>query len=97
MINDAAHAARLAIQRHQNTHRYENTHLVGHVGDAVPGVVHGVPSITAGSPAGADTQGSRSDAPDLMEQLRQLGQLRDAGILTEEEFTSKKAEILLRL
>ncbi|XHM63343.1 SHOCT domain-containing protein [Streptomyces nigra] len=32
-----------------------------------------------------------------MEQLRQLAELRDAGILAEEEFTSKKAEILARM
>ncbi|MFJ6931098.1 SHOCT domain-containing protein [Streptomyces nigra] len=32
-----------------------------------------------------------------MEQLRQLAELRDAGILSEEEFTSKKAEILARM
>ncbi|MEW2422396.1 SHOCT domain-containing protein [Streptomyces nigra] len=32
-----------------------------------------------------------------MEQLRRLAELRDAGILSEEEFTSKKAEILARM
>ncbi|MFD6310728.1 SHOCT domain-containing protein [Streptomyces nigra] len=32
-----------------------------------------------------------------MEQLRQLAELRDAGNLSEEEFTSKKAEILARM
>lgn len=34
---------------------------------------------------------------DPMEQLRQLGQLKDAGVLTDEEFQTKKAEILARL
>jgi len=32
-----------------------------------------------------------------MEQLRQLRALRDAGVLTEEEFAAKKAEILSRV
>ncbi|MGX1492575.1 hypothetical protein RKD41_004834 [Streptomyces tendae] len=32
-----------------------------------------------------------------VEQLRQLAELRDVGILSEEEFTSKKAEILARM
>ena len=32
--------------------------------------------------------------PDLVEQLRRLGELRDAGILTEEEFAAQKAKIL---
>ncbi|WP_279627303.1 SHOCT domain-containing protein [Streptomyces viridosporus] len=29
--------------------------------------------------------------------MRQLAELRDAGILSEEEFTAKKAEILARM
>lgn len=36
-------------------------------------------------------------ATDHLSQLKQLGELRDAGILTEEEFGAKKAEILSRL
>jgi hypothetical protein len=36
-------------------------------------------------------------APDSMAQLKQLGELRDAGILTEEEFGAKKASILARM
>jgi len=35
--------------------------------------------------------------PDVMTQLKQLGELRDAGILTLQEFESKKAELLTRL
>ncbi|MBF4567194.1 SHOCT domain-containing protein [Plantibacter sp. VKM Ac-2880] len=34
---------------------------------------------------------------DITEQLHKLGSLRDAGILTDAEFTSKKAELLARL
>lgn len=36
-------------------------------------------------------------APDVMAQLKSLGELRDAGVLTEEEFAAKKAELLKRL
>jgi Domain of unknown function (DUF4429)/Short C-terminal domain len=36
-------------------------------------------------------------APDLFAQLEQLGKLRDAGVLTNEEFEAKKAELLRRL
>lgn len=36
-------------------------------------------------------------APDVADQLAKLGQLRDAGVLTEEEFSSKKAELLSRM
>ena len=35
--------------------------------------------------------------PDVTDQLRKLGELRDAGIVTEEEFAAKKAELLSRL
>lgn len=75
-INDAAHAARLTIQRAQNTHRYETA--------ATQGAVE-------------PTRTQAHFAPDAIEQLRQLGQLRDAGVLTEEEFAAKKAQILSRL
>jgi hypothetical protein len=34
---------------------------------------------------------------DLIAQLQKLGERRDAGILTDEEFTAKKREILARL
>jgi hypothetical protein len=33
-------------------------------------------------------------APDPIEQLTKLGQLRDSGVLTEEEFAQQKAKIL---
>lgn len=36
-------------------------------------------------------------APDPMDQLRKLAELRDAGILTADEFESKKAELLNRM
>lgn len=36
-------------------------------------------------------------APDLTVQLQQLAALRDAGVLTEEEFAAKKADILARI
>lgn len=51
------------------------------------------PADTAvGSP-----QVNPTDAADPYAQLRPLGELRDSGILTEEEFAAKKAEILSRL
>ena len=36
-------------------------------------------------------------APDVLVQLEKLGQLRDSGIVTEEEFEAKKADLLSRL
>lgn len=40
---------------------------------------------------------SGSDANSILALIEQLNQLREKGILTEEEFTSKKAELLKRL
>ncbi len=34
------------------------------------------------------------DAPDMLDQLQKLGELRDAGVLTEAEFAAQKAKIL---
>lgn len=34
---------------------------------------------------------------DVLEQLRKLGELRDSGVLTDEEFQAKKAELLKRI
>ncbi len=50
------------------------------------------PSTSAAAPAPAATAG-----PSAMEQLKQLGELRDAGVLTAEEFEAKKTELLARL
>lgn len=49
-----------------------------------------------GSTASAETSAATS-ADDVFDQLRKLGDLRDAGIVTTEEFEAKKAELLARL
>ncbi|TCO45200.1 putative oligomerization/nucleic acid binding protein [Kribbella antiqua] len=38
-----------------------------------------------------------SPAPDNLAQLKQLGELRDAGVLSDDEFNAKKSEILGRM
>ena len=35
--------------------------------------------------------------PSVMDQIAQLGQFHDAGILTDEEFAAKKADLLAKL
>ena len=47
--------------------------------------------------AGAATPGLTAPTADPIEQLKKLGELRDAGLLTEHEFASKKADLLARL
>jgi hypothetical protein len=53
----------------------------------------------ASSPTSAppDPPASASPGPDAMDQIRRLGELREAGFLTGEEFAAKKAELLSRL
>ena len=59
--------------------------------------------VTAAIPAqreperpGARAAGTAAD-PDAVDLLRKLGDLRDAGVLTEDEFAAKKAELLRRI
>lgn len=40
---------------------------------------------------------SATGQPDLLDAIRKLGELRDAGLLTEDEFQTKKSELLARL
>jgi hypothetical protein len=46
--------------------------------------------VTAASPQPA----AGGIEPDTVEQLKQLGQLRDQGVLTDEEFAAQKAKVL---
>lgn len=80
-INEAGHTARSAIQQRQNTMRYEGNY------SGAPGA-----HVPAATPTPAAVAG-----PDPMTQLRELGALKEAGILTEDEFAAKKAEILSRM
>jgi hypothetical protein len=41
--------------------------------------------------------GETTTAPDVMDQLTKLGGLREAGVITEEEFQAKKADLLARV
>ena len=45
-------------------------------------------------PAPAPQAAASSGTDDMIEQLRKLGELRDSGILTDEEFAAQKAKIL---
>ena len=48
----------------------------------------------AAGPAGPAAQQAYEPEPDLVSQLARLAQLRDAGVLTKEEFQKAKAELL---
>jgi hypothetical protein len=49
------------------------------------------------SRAAAMQQPPPASGPELLDQLKKLGELRDAGVLTEDEFQAKKTEILARI
>lgn len=52
------------------------------------------PAAAPAAPPVAPPPPSTTDTQTLIDQLRQLGELRDAGVLTEAEFEVKKAQIL---
>lgn len=54
------------------------------------------PSATPSVPDAVSTQAT-STAPDIPSQLKQLAELRDAGILTSEEFDAQKGQLLARM
>jgi hypothetical protein len=54
----------------------------------------GYPAATAAPPEAAPAAAPRADAAGQLELLAKLGELKQSGILTEEEFQAKKAEIL---
>lgn len=52
---------------------------------------------SSAAPPPPPPSGSAPGPPDVMEQIARLGQLRDAGLLTDDEFAAKKADLLGRL
>jgi Bacterial PH domain/Short C-terminal domain len=48
------------------------------------------------APAAGSAQGGQP-APDIPDQIRKLSELRDEGMLTEEQFEAKKADLLSRM
>ncbi|GGM74129.1 hypothetical protein GCM10010106_20840 [Thermopolyspora flexuosa] len=76
----------------------------GLVHESLPFAAAVLAAIRAAAPAAATPRpleaGERprpASATELAELVRKLGELRDAGLLTEEEFQAKKAELLSRM
>ena len=67
--------------------------------DEVVRVVGRHPGAAAARSRRAAHSGPAAPAPDpdVLEQLRKLGELRTAGVLTDAEFEAKKAELLGRI
>ena len=75
---------------------HESQRNGGESKSSAPVVVNVAPSAAVPAAAGAGATAPPA-APDVAAQLHQLGGLRDAGILTEDEFVTKKSELLARL
>lgn len=52
------------------------------------------PAPPAAAPAQTPAHAPASGVPSVIEQLTQLGQLRDSGVLTEAEFEAQKQRVL---
>ncbi|WP_245672560.1 SHOCT domain-containing protein [Aldersonia kunmingensis] len=81
VINEAAAQARYVAHTLANTR-----HVTSNAAPVAP--VHTAPAQPA-RPAAVET--------DVIAQITRLGELRDSGILTEDEFAQKKAELLARV
>jgi len=53
--------------------------------------------IAAGQPQSQAVPAPTAAEPDVADQIRKLAELRDAGIVSDEEFQTKKAELLKRM
>jgi hypothetical protein len=60
-------------------------------------VLAAVRASGSATPAAVPAAASRRDPADIAERIRHLGELHQAGLVTDEEFTTKKAELLAEL
>jgi hypothetical protein len=65
--------------------------------EAPTGLIGQIAKLAAPTLGGLAAPGAVAQQPDLMDQLTKLAALRDQGVLTDDEFTAKKAELLARL
>ncbi len=80
-------------------HTAARTAVIAGTATAVSGAVAGRQAAKAAPAAAAEAAPAAAApaaglAPDAIEQLRQLAELKQQGILTEEEFSAQKARIL---
>lgn len=66
--------------------------LMGGLGNLMGGAMTPAPAAQSAAPAAP-----KEDRAQILATLKELGELKAAGILTEEEFAAKKAELLARL
>ena len=70
----------------------------GSVHESLPFAAAVLAAVRAAGPVvPAPAAGHRSDPADIAERIRHLGELHEAGLVTDEEFSAKKAELLAEL
>lgn len=82
VINEAVRARKLELVRETTTHTY------------LGGGVQPLPIPQASAPAPHQAEEKK---PDIIEQIGRLGELLKLGVLTQDEFDAKKADLLSRL
>ncbi|MER6353916.1 DUF4429 domain-containing protein [Streptomyces sp. NPDC001634] len=69
----------------------------GPVHESLPFAASVLAAVRAAGPAPAPVPADRRDPADIAERIRHLGELHEAGLVTDEEFSTKKAELLAEL
>ncbi|MBC9724119.1 DUF4429 domain-containing protein [Streptomyces sp. TRM68367] len=69
----------------------------GAVHESLPFAAAVLEAVRSAAPAAAVSAGVRQDPADIAERIRHLGELHRAGLVTDEEFSAKKAELLAEL
>ncbi|MFE9094153.1 DUF4429 domain-containing protein [Streptomyces sp. NPDC007264] len=69
----------------------------GPVHESLPFAASVLAAVRAAGPAPAAAHAARRDPADIAERIRHLGELHEAGLVTDEEFSTKKAELLAEL
>ncbi|WP_145869443.1 DUF4429 domain-containing protein [Streptomyces capillispiralis] len=69
----------------------------GPVHESLPFAAAVLAAVRTSAPVPAISAAGRRDPADIAERIRHLGELHQAGLVTDEEFSSKKAELLSEL
>lgn len=77
--------------------RASSIQVYPHFGDADELILTGIHMFMAGTKSPSSDTGNTSKSDELVKLLKQLQELRAAGVLSEEEFSAKKEDLLSRL
>lgn len=93
LLRTAARAS-IATRVIGSTHRRQQQRWAAQDAAAAAAAAPAPPAAPAEAPAQTPAQAPATGAPSVIEQLTQLGQLRDSGVLTEAEFEAQKQRVL---